>query len=280
MDDAPPLRALAWAADAIGDGASVLSVGPVDGDTYRLEIRDASGHAHRCLMRLVTDPARCARDPRGVAREAGVLEALEGTAVPSPSVLALDPGGAHAGAPAWLALHPPGEPAPITAATIPHLAALLGLIREAPVPSRAPARTGERLAGPPPWSRRPEAWRRLISRASGAPPAEPQVLVHGGLARDRLLWSAGRITGLTGWANAGVGSGLVDLAHLRLSLALGPDPELAEALASAVAATGVSLSGLSRFDARATVDAIDEVDAGSRARLERWATALASEPAR
>ena len=103
---APPEPALAWCAAAVGPGARVERVAALDGGTssavHAVDVVDAGGRAHRLVLRRFVRADWLAREPDIARREGAALALLAGSEVPAPALVALDPDGREAGAPAVL----------------------------------------------------------------------------------------------------------------------------------------------------------------------------------
>ena len=76
------------------------------------------------------------------------------------------------------------------------------------------------LTDPPPWTRRPDVWRRAFEIARGPVPGYSPVLCHRDFHPGNVLWHAGRVTGVVDWTNTCRGPAACDVAHCRNNLAL------------------------------------------------------------
>lgn len=256
-------------------GAPVRAVRPLrrgDSEVTAVDVGD-DPHRRALVLRRVVDADWLAREPDLAAREAATLEALAPTPVPAPRLVAVDPIGDEAGAPAVLTTRLGGEPTLPT--TVPgswfdEFHRVLSIIHDtSPWPGLQPYRLwyADRLPAPVPWSRTPAAWARAAAVVAGGAPDEPAVLIHRDFNPFNVLWSGDRVSGVVDWVEASVGSAGVDLGHCRVNLALEVSLEAADAL----------LAPVDRYDsywdlASAVSFVVDwdaeRVDAAARARLD------------
>lgn len=167
-----------------------------------------------------------AEEPDTAEREASALKLLEINAVPAPKLVAVDPTGVEAGAPAVLMTRVPGRiewaPADLDR-YLRRLAEPLPVIHaiEVPptvtVPRFRPYELGREL-GPPPWSRHRQAWQRAVEVYEGPPPVVEHRFIHRDYHPGNVLWSRGRVTGVVDWATTSIGSPEADVAHCRANL--------------------------------------------------------------
>ena len=165
-----------------------------------------------------------------------MLRALAPTAIPAPTLVAVDPDGAAAGVPALLTDRLPGRPPTFRAV---ERAAVLSALGETLV---AIHRVGASLAGDielrrqipayvpfgdladarvPPTTRWPDRWARALEIAA-TPPAHDATatLLHRDYHVGNTLWVDDRLTGIVDWTSASWGPPAADLAHLRVDLAV------------------------------------------------------------
>ena len=248
---APPSRTtLHWVEQCLGPGAKVKMVRPLAGGiahvNHAVLAESRSGSAHRLVLRrwLPAHPATVVLDAspafgggpvlsgRGGAefspeREIAALALLAGCELATPSLVAADPGGAYADAPALLITrligHPP-RPVPddLPEYLIQLAAALLSvhaLNGASTMPPYIPYnRLDVRL--PPKHALRPEVWEAAFDVAARPAPEAPSRFIHRDYHPDNTLWSYGRLTGVVDWSDASYGPIAVDIAHMRLSLVL------------------------------------------------------------
>jgi hypothetical protein len=84
----------------------------------------------------------------------------------------------------------------------------------------------------PAGARKPAVWRAAFSVMAAPPPKDTAVFLHCDLLPVNMLWSRGRITGLTDWNSVHRGARAIDVGHCRRYLAALYAPEWAEQLRS------------------------------------------------
>ncbi len=157
------------------------------------------------------------------------MQALAGSGLPVPTLLAVDPGGAAVGVPALLmtrlAGSPQLNPPPADRSRwIDDVAAVAAQVHATPVPTTALAPVEawferQRFAVPP-WSSEADGWRQAFAELAAPMPPAPQVLVHRDLHPGNVLWNEGAVSGIVDWVNAGIGPAAADLARCRTNLAV------------------------------------------------------------
>lgn len=237
----PPSPAtVGWVRECFGRGAVIRAIRPLPGGTahanHALVVESGSGSEHRLVLRrwLPRDPL--ASDAPGDVfadgefspeREIAALTLLAACEIPTPSLVAADPAGAHCDAPALLLTRLPGHPPRPVPDDLPEVliqlaAALLpvhALRGAATMPPYIP-RNRLDLRQPPKHAARPELWERACEIASGPAPDAPSRFVHRDYHPDNTLWSRGRLTGVVDWSDASSGPVGVDVGQMRLRLAL------------------------------------------------------------
>jgi aminoglycoside phosphotransferase (APT) family kinase protein len=233
----PPDTVLAWVRDVVGGRiTSIRSMGA--GATTLHAIDAGTDPMRRLVVRRFHDTARLRTDPwYAPANEAAVLEILDDTEVPAPRLLAADPYGRLCDVPALLVTRVPGRP-PARPwdmdAYLTRIAQALARVHEVPpeadlrayAPYHDPAVHGERR--PPAWSGSPELWQRVFEVISGPPPETPAGFIHRDFHPGQILWSGDRLTGIVDWITACRGPYGVDLARMRINLAIEYGVEVAE----------------------------------------------------
>ncbi|XVQ12088.1 phosphotransferase family protein [Spirillospora sp. CA-255316] len=243
---AQPSRAtLRWVEGCLGEGAEVRMVRPLAGGSahanHALLVESRSGSAHRLVLRRWScEPGRVPPADHSPEREIAALALLAGCQLPTPSLVAADPAGAYCDAPALLITrlvgHPP-RPSPddLPEYLIQLAAALIsvhGLAGASTMPPYVPYnRLDHRDA--PRHALRPALWERAFEIAAGPPPEAPSRFIHRDYHPDNTLWSYGRLTGVVDWSEASYGPVAVDIAHMRLNLALRYGPIAAERFTTA-----------------------------------------------
>jgi len=227
------------------------------------------------------------------AKEATVLDALAGTDVPAPRLVAVDPEGAVAGDPALLVERLPGRP-PIDRDLsrddlLATLASTLVAIHRAgasggplaPLAAAVPAyypfgKLDDEFR--PIASRRPGLWRRALDEARRPAPATASTLIHRDFHPGNTLWTTGRLTGIVDWTSASWGSPAADLAHLRADLVARVGPQPAEVVRRAFVGAGGDVTGGRYHDLRTVFDYLTggtaELDGPILGRFEAYLEAL------
>jgi len=223
----PPRQALAWAAARLG--GPVISAralrGGMSSAVYLLTVADGAGRRRQAVLRRYVRPELNAEEPDIAEREARALQAAESAGVPTPGLLAVDPAGTQAGAPAVLMSRLPGRvdwwPSDV-GRWLRRLAGILPAIHTAPLP---PAGLIEPFAPdlpasyqPPPWARYPRIWERAAEISRGPAPVLPEVLVHHDFHPGNVLWRRGTVSGVVDWQAACTGPAVIDVAHCRVNL--------------------------------------------------------------
>jgi aminoglycoside phosphotransferase (APT) family kinase protein len=245
---------------------------------HAVDVVDRSGRALRLVLRRYVDPAVLASEPRAVEREGAVLDAVGSLSVEVPRLVAIDPGGDHAGAPALLMTRLSGRPRVRPrdrAAFLDQLARPLPELHALTVPADPSFPTFHRYSAPdterpPRWTRHPDAWRRAIDIHATPWPADDDVLIHRDFHALNVLWRGPALTGVVDWAWACRGPRPVDVAHCRLNLTLSLGLDAADQFLRAWQAhEGVPAYDPS-WDLRDAVDALDLEDTDAAlARLDQ-----------
>jgi len=223
----PPRQALAWAAACLG--GPVLSAralrGGMSSAVHLLTTRGGAGQRRQAVLRRYVRPELNAEEPDIAEREARALRVAGSAGVPTPLLLAVDPAGAEAGAPAVLMSRLPGRvdwwPSD-TGRWLRRLAGVQPAIHAAPLPPAGLigpfASCPQASYQPPPWARYPRAWERAAEIYHQPAPVMPEVLVHGDFHPGNVLWRWGKVSGVVDWQAACAGPAIIDVAHCRVSL--------------------------------------------------------------
>ena len=81
-------------------------------------------------------------------------------------------------------------------------------------------------------AQKPAVWKAAFGVMAAPPPKDTAVFLHCDLLPVNMLWSRGRITGLTDWNSIHRGSRAIDVGHCRRYLAALYSPEWSEQLRS------------------------------------------------
>ena len=177
-----------------------------------------------------------------LAHEIANLGVVAGSGLPVPGVLAADVTGASTGgAPSLLMTRLPGHvhldpPEPWSWLT--RIAEIAVRLHSLDLPAKTfrpwtdswiAARDGFRV---PAGARKPDVWTAAFGVMAAPPPNGTAVFLHGDLLPVNLLWSRGRITGLTDWNSIRRGPRAIDVGHCRRYLAALYSPEWSERLRS------------------------------------------------
>ncbi len=214
----PPSAALTWAAELAGPDASATIVRRLAGGT----------HASTHLLRTVR-PARemvLRRFPPGddaVAREAGVLAALDGLDGWAPRLVDADPGGHRFGEPAILTTRLPGRadvtPAAPDAAAV-QLGRVLACIHAVPLTRLSGFRDGMAAAAAASYGPAAGAAAPTVAAARRRLAGQRAVLTHYDYWSGNALWQEGVLTGIVDWSGASRAPRGYDVSWCRLDLVL------------------------------------------------------------
>jgi aminoglycoside phosphotransferase (APT) family kinase protein len=225
-----PERALRWAAAAIGAGARVRSaralVGGTSSAVHALNVERACGRVDELVLRRFVRLDWLAEEPDVAIREAAALTLIAASEPPTPRLVAVDPDGELAGAPAVLMTMLPGRiewNPPEPEAFLRALAELLVAVHVTPIPAGAVIPPYEpydvKMPRAPAWASQPEAWRRAIEVLEGSQPEGERLFIHRDYHPGNVLWRGRRVSGLVDWVNASIGSPWADVGHCRVNLA-------------------------------------------------------------
>ncbi|MFI6982697.1 phosphotransferase family protein [Embleya sp. NPDC050154] len=221
----PNAETLVWVRELVGD----VPIEPMGEGANRLYgVGDL-------VLRVFHNAERLTADPwYRPEQEARVLRLLADTPVPAPELIAARLEGP---APALLTTRVPGAPEPPAdpAVLLRHAAELLATIHAVDpgdagsaeyAPYYDPAVDGARTV--PTWTTRPHVWRRMLDALAEEPPYAATGFIHRDFHAQQLLWVGERIGGVVDWTTGCVGPRGIDLARIRLNLALSHGVAVAE----------------------------------------------------
>jgi aminoglycoside phosphotransferase (APT) family kinase protein len=231
FSDPPSAATLRWVEGCLGPGSEVKMVRPLVGGlshvNHAILAESRSGTVHRLVLRRWASAAWPVIDiDLSPEREIAALTLLSGCEIPTPSLVAADPSGAHCDMPALLITrllgHPP-RPAPeeLPEYLIQLAAGLLSVHAVGGASTMPPYRPYNhldvRLA--PINAQHPGLWERAFDVAAGPAPGATPRFIHRDYQPDNTLWAYGRLTGIVDWSGASYGPVAVDVAHMRCCLA-------------------------------------------------------------
>lgn len=210
-------RARAWLQTALG--RAITEIEQLSGgltDTISA-VRLADGE--RVILRYLQHPMRFTTPERQASSEALACRLMAETPVPAPRLLAVDPTGELAGAPATVTSWVPGgvrldhlSAAALTQvaeiAVQIHVTALDPADQPLPYASWVP----EKLEIPF-WTTDPGPWREAIELYAGPRPMTTPTLLHRDFHPGNLLWRADTLSGVIDWADTSWGPADLDVAH-------------------------------------------------------------------
>lgn len=224
----PPEAVLGWVRDVAG--GPIVSIRSMGVAATTMHAIDTGDPVRRLVVSRYHDAQRLRSDPwYRPGNEAAVLQLLDDTEVPAPRLLAADVYARLCDVPALLTTRLPGRPAARPwdmEAFVAGLAEAVARVHEVPLevplisysPYYDAAVDGERR--PPVWSSGRALWERVFEVLAADPPDIRTGFIHRDFHPDQTLWSAGRLTGVVDWTTGCHGPFAVDLARMRLNLAL------------------------------------------------------------
>lgn len=239
----PSTETLIWAAASLGEGSRIVGhrrlTGGVNSAVHRLTVER---HNTRTFVVLRQYPAGSIALRTALEQEIGNLTVVAGSGLPVPTILAADvAGAATGGAPSLLMIRLPGHvhlnPAEHRPwiERIAEFAARLHSV-DLPAPTFRPwadswiTPLGEFQV--PAGAQKPAVWQEAFKVMESAPPEDAAVFLHCDYLPVNLLWSRGKITGLTDWNGIHRGSRAIDVGQCRRYLAALYSPGWAEELRS------------------------------------------------
>ncbi|MFG1605258.1 phosphotransferase family protein [Actinoplanes sp. NPDC049265] len=238
----PSAETLAWVEASMGPGSRVVGCRRLTGGVCSAVNRLAvERRGVRTFVVLRQYPGGLDLRP-SLEKEIANLGVVAGSGLPVPGIVATDVAGASTGgAPSLLMTRLPGRvdlnPAE-PRSWLTRIAEMAALVHSLDLPAKTlrpwadswiAARDGFRV---PVGAQRPAVWTAAFDVMKSPPPKDTAVFLHCDLLPVNLLWSRGRITGLTDWNSIHRGSRAIDVGHCRRYLAALYSPEWAERLRS------------------------------------------------
>src|SRR6201994_732048 len=238
----PSAKTLAWVAASMGRGSRVVGyrrlTGGVCSAVNRLTVER---RGMRTFVVLRQYPGGLGL--RGsLEKEIANLGVVAESGLPVPSILAADVAGASTGgAPSLLMSRLPGHvhlnPAE-PRSWMTRMAELAVLLHSLALPAKPFRPWTDSWIAPldgfqvPAGAQNPAVWKAAFGVMAAPPPKDTAVFLHGDLLPVNMLWSRGRITGLTDWNGIHRGSRAIDVGQCRRYLAALYSPEWSEQLRS------------------------------------------------
>lgn len=191
---------------------------------HRVTIRWTDGGEQFVVLRRYVLDEILRETPDIATHEAHAIQVVAPLGLPTPEVLAHDPTGHYACAPALVLSWLEGRPAweTLTRHQLDAMAEALLVLHSAGDEARAGLRPLERyeqtVYEPPRWTTRPALWERAFEIFHGPIPTADLALVHGDFHPGNLLWTRRRLTGIVDWQSACVGPASIDVGHCRLNM--------------------------------------------------------------
>ena len=236
----PSKETRAWVAASMGRGSRIVGhrrlTGGVCSAVHRLTVER---HGLRTFVVLRQYPGGLGLQA-SLAKEIANLGVVAGSGLPVPSILATDVAGASTGgAPSLLMTRLPGhvhlDPAE-PRSWLTRIAELAALLHSLDLPAKTFSPWTDSWIAPrdgfqvPVGAAKPAVWRAAFEVMAEPPPEDPAVFLHGDFLPVNMLWSRGRITGLTDWNGVHRGARAIDVGHCRRYLAALRSPEWSEQL--------------------------------------------------
>jgi aminoglycoside phosphotransferase (APT) family kinase protein len=224
----PPAQALAWVGRYLG--ARVTSAramrGGMSSAVHLLTAELPRGGSVQAILRRYVRPELNEDEPDIASQEAEVLRFVEPLDVPTPRLLAVDPTGDEAGAPALLMSRLSGRVdwwSTDADRWLRALAEILPRIHASPLPAppgviRPFAAYKQNSYEPPSWARHPAVWEEAIEIFHGPAPDEPAVFIQRDFHPGNVLGRYGKVSGVVDWQAASIGPAALDVAHCRANL--------------------------------------------------------------
>lgn len=239
----PSTETLDWVAASMGRGSRVVGhsrlTGGVNSAVHRLTVER---HDTRTFVVLRQYPAGSIALRTAMEKEIANLKVVAGSGLPVPTILATDvAGAATGGAPSLLMTRLPGhvhlDPADHRP-WIERIAEFAVRLHSVDLPAPTFRPWADSWITPrgqfqvPAGAQKPAIWKAAFEAMELPPPEDDAVFLHCDYLPVNLLWSRGKITGLTDWNSIHRGSRAIDVGQCRRYLASLYSPDWAEELRS------------------------------------------------
>jgi len=223
----PSAATLAWLVEELGASAVVdfsVMQGGLTAAMHRVTVVDRGGRERQVVLRRYVCAEIPIESPDVAAEEARALQLVEGVAVPTPVLLALDARGDRADAPALVMTLLEGRPVWETRSGSNWVSqAVDAMIAfhdvDASQAGLPPLTTyAQQRYDPPRWTTDPALWERAVELFHQPVPLSDVGFVHRDFNPGNVLWVRGRLSGVVDWQWACVGPRSIDPAHCRLNL--------------------------------------------------------------
>jgi aminoglycoside phosphotransferase (APT) family kinase protein len=228
----PTADALAWVGRSLGPRRRVVDVTRLHGGiTAAMDLITVTGPHDTRRVVLRRWYIEGAATQGLVEREAVALEAVRGSGVPAPELIAADVDGSTSGTPCTLTSALDGTPdlAPVDISTwVRQLAETQARIHDVPVMVPALWHGGYGVESALDWIPDP-GLREAARMAAASARLDPHVgFAHGDYQHFNVLWQDGQLMGVVDWPHAATASRGVDVGHCRLNLAVLFSADLAD----------------------------------------------------
>ncbi|MFD7310658.1 phosphotransferase family protein [Promicromonospora sp. NPDC059942] len=239
----PSAETLDWVAASMGRGSRVVAhrrlTGGVNSAVHRLTVER---RGTRTFVVLRQYPAGSIALRAAMGEEIANLQVVAGSGLPVPTILAADvAGAANCGAPSLLMTRLPGhihlDPAE-RRPWIERIAEFAARLHSVDLPAPTFRAWADSWITPrgqfqvPAGAQKPAVWKAAFDAMESPPPEDDAVFLHCDYLPVNLLWSRGKIAGLTDWNSIHRGSRAIDVGQCRRYLASLYSPDWAEELRS------------------------------------------------
>jgi aminoglycoside phosphotransferase (APT) family kinase protein len=223
----PPAATLAWLVDELA-ATAVVEVRQMHGGStaamHRVRLIDRQDNEREVVLRRYVRPEILSETPDVAELEARALQLAERLPIPTPVLLAVDPNGDRADAPALVMTLLDGRPVwenrwgdKWVSQAVDAMIALHDVdASDAGMPSLSTY--AQQRYDPPRWTNDPELWERAVELFHGPVPTSDVGFVHRDFNPGNVLWVRQQLSGLVDWQWACNGPRSIDPAHCRLNL--------------------------------------------------------------